>query len=151
MIRRNDLTDPTGPVMKATARQTGTTFAHRVAIRHHELIVDEPPELGGEDQGPNPQELLAASIAACTAITVEMYARRKDWDIGPVEVHCEYATADRGEPTVFDLVLRLPTTCSEEQVEKLSAIAAKCPVHRTLDGEIVFRERVEQRPPDEAT
>jgi putative redox protein len=137
--------------MKATARQTGTTFTHRVAIRDHELIVDEPPDLGGEDQGPNPQELLAASIATCTAITVEMYARRKGWEIGPVEVDCEYSSAERGEPTVFDLVLRLPTNCTEEQVEKLSAIAARCPVHRTLEGEIVFRERVEQRPAGEPT
>jgi putative redox protein len=137
--------------MKAIARQTGTPFTHRVAIRQHELIVDEPPDLGGEDQGPNPQELLAASIAACTAITVEMYARRKGWEIGPVEVQCEYTAAERGEPTVFDLVLRLPTTCTADQVEKLSTIAARCPVHRTLDGEVVFRERVEQRPPDELT
>jgi putative redox protein len=137
--------------MKAIARQTGTPFTHRVAIRQHELIVDEPPDLGGEDQGPNPQELLAASIAACTAITVEMYARRKGWEIGPVEVQCEYGAAERGEPTVFDLVLWLPTTCTADQVEKLSAIAARCPVHRTLDGEVVFRERVEQRPPDELT
>jgi putative redox protein len=138
-------------MIKATARQTGTTFTHRVAIRQHALVVDEPPDLGGEDHGPNPQELLAASVAACTAITVEMYAKRKGWEIGPVEVDCEYSSAERGEPTVFDLVLRLPSTCSDEQVEKLSAIAARCPVHRTLDGEIVFRERVERGAPAEAT
>ena len=129
---------------KASARQTGPPFTHRVTIRQHELTVDEPGEMGGEDQGPSPQELLAASLASCTAITLEMYARRKDWDIGPVEVECEYGPAEPGAPTVFNLVLRLPTACTEEQVERLRMIAAKCPVHRTLDGDVVFRERIER-------
>ena len=133
----------------AIARHAGKGFTHRVTIREHELIVDEPEELGGEDQGPSPQELLAASIAACTAITVEMYARRKVWDVAPVEVRCDYAPAERGQPTVFDVVLRLPSACSRQQIEKLSMIAGRCPVHRTLEGEIVFRERVEQGAPDE--
>jgi putative redox protein len=135
---------------KAITRPTGTAFTHRVVVRHHDLIVDEPPELGGEDRGPTPQELLAASLASCTAITVEMYARRKGWEIGPVEVECEYASPEhRGKATTFELVLRLPGGCSEEQVQKLSAIAARCPVHRTLEGEVVFHERVEQRGQDE--
>lgn len=138
------------PAHQATASQIGTAFTHRVAINDHELLVDEPKELGGEHQGPNPQQLLAASIASCTAITVEMYARRKGWEIGPVEVECTYVTAERGQPTIFELVLRLPSTCSEEQVERLSVIAAKCPVHRTIEGEVVFRERVEQRVTDES-
>jgi putative redox protein len=73
-----------------------------------------------------------------------MYAKRKGWNIAPVEVECEYEPAGRGEPTVFNLVLRLPRTCSEEQVEKLRVIAAKCPVHRTLEGEVAFRERIER-------
>jgi putative redox protein len=132
-------------VKKATARQTGT-FTHRVTIRHHELTVDEPGEMGGEDQGPSPQELLAASLASCTAITLEMYAQRKGWNIGPIEVECDYTPAERGAPTVFNLVLRLPSACSDEQVERLRMIAAKCPVHRTLDGEVVFRERIDREP-----
>jgi putative redox protein len=129
---------------KATARQTGTTFTHRVTIRQHELTVDEPEEMGGEDQGPSPQELLAASLASCTAITLEMYAKRKEWNIDPVEVECEYTPPETGSPTTFNLVLRFPSTCSDEQVERLRAIAAKCPVHRTLEGEVAFRERVER-------
>src|SRR5436305_14825825 len=126
----------------ATARQTDT-FTHRVTIRRHELTVDEPREMGGADQGPSPQERLVASLASCTAITMEMYAQRKGWAIVPIEVECEYTPAERGAPTVFNLVLRLPKTCSEEQIERLRVIAAKCPVHRTLDGEVVFDEHVE--------
>lgn len=130
--------------MKAIARRaSGTSLAHRVEIRQHELAVDEPVEMGGEDTGPTPQELLAASLASCTAVTIEMYASRKGWDIGVVEVECEYAPADRGGPTSFTLVLRLPVGCSEEQIERLGAIAAKCPVHRTLEGEVSFEQRIE--------
>ncbi len=105
--------------------------------------MDEPIEQGGEDEGPSPQELLAASLASCTAVTIEMYAKRKGWDIGPVEVQCEYTPADRGTPTSFTLELRLPAGCSDEQIERLSAVAAKCPVHRTLEGEVSFEQRVE--------
>jgi putative redox protein len=130
--------------MKATAKQLSAgALAHRIEIRRHALVSDEPRDQGGDDSGPTPQELLAASLAACTAITLEMYAQRKQWAIGPVEVECEYSQAERGQPTELRLVLRLPNTCSEEQVERLRAIAAKCPVHRTLQGHVTFAERVE--------
>jgi putative redox protein len=130
--------------MKATARRTtANTFTHRVDVRSHHLTIDEGPEHGGEDEGPNPQELLAASLASCTAVTMEMYARRKGWNLGPVEVQVEYTPAERGCPTKFKLSLRLPPGLSEEQVERLGVIAAKCPVHRTLDGEVMFDERIE--------
>jgi putative redox protein len=119
-------------------------FRHTVRVRSHDVTIDEPTESGGHDDGPSPQELLAASLASCTAVTMEMYAARKGWDIGGVEVSCEYAPAERGCPTRFAIVLRLPNGLSDEQVERLRVIAAKCPVHRTLDGEVMFDERVER-------
>jgi putative redox protein len=129
--------------MKATAhRSATTTFCHHVDIRNHNVTVDEPHERGGEDEGPSPQELLAASLASCTAITMEMYAKRKGWDIGEVEVAVEYTPAERGCPTRFKLDLRLPAGCTKEQRERLQVIAAKCPVHRTLEGEVMFEDRV---------
>ena len=129
--------------MKATATQEAG-FRHVVKVRSHEVTADEPTAHGGGDAGPSPQELLAASLASCTAVTMEMYAARKRWDISGVEVQCEYTPAERGCPTRFNLVLRLPDRLSEEQVERLRVIAAKCPVHRTLDGEVMFDERVER-------
>lgn len=129
--------------MQATARRTDG-FKHSVQVRDHQIIVDEASEAGGSDAGPDPQEMLAVSLASCTAITIEMYANRKGWDIGPVEIDVEYSPAERGKPTKFDLVLRLQDGLSEEQVERLKVIAAKCPVHRTLDGEVMFNERVER-------
>jgi putative redox protein len=74
---------------------------------------------------------------------MEMYAKRKGWDIGPVEVQCEYSPAERGCVTNFKIILRLPSGCTQEQVDRLRIIAAKCPVHRTLDGEVHFDERIE--------
>jgi putative redox protein len=130
------------PAMKAVARRTGT-FAHEIDVREHRLKADEGHETGGDDEAPSPQELLAASLASCTAITVEMYAKRKGWDIGEVEVEAEYTPAERGAPTRFKLTMRLPNNLSDEQVERLSVIAAKCPIHRTLDGEVMFDERIE--------
>jgi putative redox protein len=130
--------------MKASVRRDGATFRHTVQVRDHQFMVDEPLDAGGDDSGPDPQELLAVSLAACTAITLEMYAARKGWDIGHVEVDAEYIPAERGCPTKFELVLRLPDNMPDDQVERLRVIAAKCPVHRVLDGEVMFQERIER-------
>ena len=128
--------------MRATARQL-ENLRHDVKVRRHTITSDEPKEHGGEDSGPSPQELLAASLASCTAITMEMYARRKGWDISGLAVDCEYTAAERGCPTKFAMVYRFPAHLTDEQAEKLTVIAAKCPVHRTLEGEVAFEERVE--------
>jgi putative redox protein len=130
--------------MKAIARRTAaSTFTHQLDVRQHHLTIDEGANHGGDDEGPSPQELLAAALASCTAVTMEMYAKHKGWELGPVEVECEYTPAERGCPTKFKLAVRLPSGLSEEQIERLGVIAAKCPVHRTLDGEVMFDERIE--------
>ena len=128
--------------LRATARQL-ENLRHDVKVRRHTITADEPSDHGGGDSGPSPQELLAASLASCTAITMEMYARRKGWDVAGLAVDCEYIPAERGCPTKFALVYHMPAHLSEDQAEKLSVIAAKCPVHRTLEGEVAFEERVE--------
>lgn len=130
--------------MKALARRVKPdAYTHEVQIRQHRLTADEPPDQGGDDQGPTPQELLAASLAACTAITLDMYAQRKGWDLSQAEVECTYDQPERGAPTQFQLTLRLPAELDDEQRERLRVIAAKCPVHRTLEGEVSFTDRVE--------
>lgn len=131
--------------MKAISTRAGA-LRQTVQIRQHQLYADEPAERGGADSGPCPEELLAASLASCSAITMEMYATRKGWDVRDVEVVCDYNPADRGHPTRFHLTLRFPDTLSEEQVDRLRVIAAKCPVHRILDGEVMFEEHVERLP-----
>jgi putative redox protein len=128
--------------MKAVARRTGGSYRHEIEIGGHELVSDEPTEAGGDDAGPNPQELLAASLASCSAITMEMYAARKGWDIGDVAVEVDYEPAQRGSPTRFCMEVRLPKELPEEQRQKLMQIVAKCPVHRTLEGEVMFEEKL---------
>ena len=141
LINRSSHTASSG--MKATARRR-EGYTHDVALGRHTITADEPSFQGGQDLGPSPQELLAASLASCTAITMEMYADRKGWNIDGLEVDCTYTPAERGCPTRFELVMRMPPHLTEEQVERLQVIAAKCPVHRTLEGEVAFDERIEQ-------
>ena len=129
--------------MRASAQRIGG-YRHVVKVRQHRLNSDEPVDAGGNDAAPCPQELLAASLATCTAVTMEMYAARKGWSLRDVEVEVEYTPAERGCPTKFRLTLRLPSDLSDEQVQRLKVIATKCPVHRTLDGEVMFDERVER-------
>ena len=129
--------------MRATSRRVDGRLEQKVEIRGHALTADEPRDQGGQDSGPSPQELLAASLASCMAITMEMYAKRKGWDIGDIAVDVNYEPAQRGSPTKFAMSVRLPKELPEEQQEKLLQIAAKCPVHRTLEGEVMFEERVE--------
>jgi len=112
-------------------------YEHEIEIREHRLIVDETEDDGGGDAGPRPTELLAAALASCTAITLEMYANRKDWELGDVEVAVEFGTPTRETPAKLDVKIRIPAELDDEQREKLLVIAAKCPVHRTLAAQDV--------------
>ena len=129
--------------MRATARRENGTLKHEIEVGRHQLTADEPVTAGGTDSGPSPQEMLAASVPSCSAITMELYAQRKGWDIGDVAVDVDYEPAQRGSPTKFRMAVRLPKELPEDQREKLMQIVAKCPVHRTLEGEVMFDERVE--------
>ena len=129
--------------MRATSRRVDGRLEQDVQVRDHRLTADEPKEHGGDDSGPSPQELLAASLASCTAITIEMYAHRKGWDVGEISVDVRYEPAQRGSPTRFKMEVELPKELPEDQRERLMQIGAKCPVHRTLEGEVMFEETVE--------
>lgn len=109
-------------------------YAHDVEVDGHTVRVDEPPEAGGEGSGPRPTTLLGASLAGCIAITVEMYAQRKGWDVGQLEVDVEMLY-DGVVPTTFEVGLKLPDHLDAEQKQRLLVIATKCPVHKVLAGE----------------
>jgi putative redox protein len=120
-------------------------FAHDVEIEGgHEIVLDEPASVGGSDRGPSPTQLLAASLAGCTAITLELYAERKGWDLGALEVEVDFASEGQA-PAAFEVVLRLPESFDEEQRQRLLKIAARCPVHKVLASEssIAISDRVE--------
>ena len=109
-------------------------YQHDIEIRDHRLVADEPEDEGGDDAGPRPTELLAASLASCTAITIEMYADRKGWELGTVEVTVEYEPASTYEPPRFDVTIRTPLEkeLTDEQRKRILVIAGKCPIHRVL-------------------
>lgn len=110
-------------------------YAHDVEIEGgHRLRADEPGAIGGTDTGPSPTRLLGASLASCIAITVEMYAERKGWEVGPVEVDVEVGY-EGPVPTDFEVGLKLPAGLDDEQRRRLLVIATKCPVHKVLAGE----------------
>ena len=117
---------------------------HEVELREHRLVVDEPEEKGGTDLGPAPPELLAASLATCTAITIEMYADRKEWGLGTVEVEVEHTGATRDDPPSFDVTITLGAELSAEARDKILIIAGKCPVHRVLKSQdVVINDTLE--------
>jgi putative redox protein len=131
--------------MRVVARRR-EGFVHEVDIEDgaHSLLVDEPVVAGGTDAGPAPTRLVAAGLASCIAITMEMYAERKGWDLGEVEVevNVEY---EKYVPRSFAATIQLPEELDEEQRSRLLAIARKCPVHKALAEQtpVEIEERAE--------
>jgi putative redox protein len=130
--------------VKVVARRTAG-YAHDVEIEDgHVIRIDEPAAAGGTDAGPAPTRLLAASLAGCTAITIEMYAERREWEVGQVEVDVDVEYRD-GAPQSFAVTLRLPSELSDEQRKRLLVVAGKCPVHRLIAGEteVTIADKIE--------
>ncbi len=132
--------------MRVTARRRGEEgFTHEVEIEGgHKLVIDEPAEAGGADLGPKPTLLLASSLAGCTAVTLELYAERKGWELGEVavDVDVEY---ERAVPKSFDVTVHLGADLDEEQRARLLTIAGKCPVHKVIAAqtEVTVSDRIE--------
>ena len=120
------------------ARPTGKgRFQAEIAVRGGTIIADEPVEAGGDGTGPTPYELLAAALAACTAMTLKLYAERKGWALPPFSVAAAHsivpAGADGSPPRdLFSRHIAFEGPLGAEEQEKLLGIADKCPVHRTL-------------------
>jgi putative redox protein len=127
-----------GPARNVIARPTGKgRFQAEIAVRGGNIIADEPVEAGGGGTGPTPYELLAAALAACTAMTLKLYAERKGWTLPPFSVEAAHrivpAGAD-GTPSrdVFNRHIAFEGPLGPEEQAKLLGVADKCPVHRTL-------------------
>jgi putative redox protein len=119
-------------------------YEHEIEIGEHRLIADEPEEKGGRNRGPTPTELLAGALASCTAITMEMYADRKEWGLGTVEAAVDFTKATNDEPATFDVRIRIGAELSEENRERLLTIAGKCPVHKALKAQdVVIHDSLE--------
>ncbi len=99
--------------------------------RGHELIADEPPDVGGTDHGPRPGDLVRMGLAACTAITLRMYADRKNWPVEQIRVQVSNTPFD-GNKTAFSIHVEVKGKLNEEQQNRLLQIANLCPVHKML-------------------
>lgn len=139
--------------MPVTAHST-TGLQVEVQAGRHRLVADEPAGVG-DDAGPNPYDLLLSALAACTVMTVQLYTRRKGWPLEKVEVavdhrkihardcaDCESDPAARVD--VIEVRLGFRGDLTAQQVDRLLEIAGRCPVHRTLAGEIKIRTALAQ-------
>lgn len=115
---------------RATAHIGTTNFATTIKVGERTLISDEPAALGGLDAGPAPYDLLLASLGACTAITLRMYAQRKQWDLQAVDIALHHAKVDKRSR--IERVITLSGDLSPEQRARLAEIAERTPVTLTL-------------------
>ena len=104
------------------------------------LIADEPITHGGKATGMTPMELLASSLAACTCITLRMYANRKQWEVQSIETHIDIESKDN--QTIFERKISFKGTLSNEQTERLLHIANHCPVHKLLTNTIIINTSI---------
>ena len=116
-------------------------FATDVRMAGHRVVADEPDDKGGTGRGATPSDLLLGALASCTAITLRMYADRKGWPLDTARVDVDWDQAPDQDKTTKAIrrVLHLTGELDEEQRQRLKEIAERCPVHRTLSGEISIR------------
>lgn len=120
--------------MQVTTTRGNDKLQYKLQIGKHQLLTDAPEALGGDDTGPEPHDLLAASLAACTALTVTMYAKRRGMALDDVRVAIDHAQEDGAY--VLHRHIEFVGALSQEERERLLDIANKCPVHKTLSGAI---------------
>lgn len=117
-----------------TARIGRDLYRTELSVRNQKIIADEPAADGGADLGPKPTELLAMSLAGCTAITVRMYANRKQWNLESLEVTVTHEVVDK--KSVFQRKVHPVGNLSAEERERLLQVANACPVHKILTNPI---------------
>lgn len=113
-------------------------FTTSISSVDHGLIADEPIAVGGDNLGMAPYELVCSGLAACTVMTIKLYAERKDWDISEVFCYVSHSKEKVEEEyvDVFSKSLQFVGNLDEKQQERLRQIAGKCPVHKTLEREV---------------
>ena len=125
------MTTPTDGALAASAHaRCELKYQVQATARRHELRADEPVAAGGTDTAPTPLELLTTGLAACTAITLRMYAERKGWELGTVKVDCRAFVEGTGYR--FERAIRLGAPLGDEQRARLGEIAEKTPVTRIV-------------------
>lgn len=109
-----------------------TAYITEIKSDKNTIISDEPKDLGGENAGFSPMELLAASLGSCTAITLRMYAERKEWDLKDVKVEVNFERDAEKNESVITRTIHLEGNLDERQRAKLLNVANNCPMHKVL-------------------
>lgn len=127
-------------------------FTTSIQTKNHTLIADEPASVGGSDFGPSPYEYLNAALAACTVMTLKMYAERKKWDLEEVFVYISHSRKHSDDlqieiekPKYLDHIskkLKFVGNLDDTQKERLKEIASRCPVHKTIASEVIFETQI---------
>jgi len=122
---------------------------------NHELVADEPKDVGGSNKGPDPYDFLLMSLGSCTAITLKMYADRKKWAVEDIYVElrqfkdhatdCEDCDDKSAKIDKIEKEIIVKGDLSQEQLDKLLEISHKCPVNRTLKGEVEMNATIVQK------
>ena len=121
--------------MRAVVSRFGSGhFQQALDVGSDHFVSDIEQEKGGNSSGPSPHEYLAAALAACTGMTLKMYAGRKSWDLQDAIVRVDIERIDEVE--IFKRSIELLGNLDAEQRERLLEIANKCPVHKALAGKI---------------
>ncbi len=133
-------------------RDKTNKFLTHIQTGAHALLADEPADVGGEDRGPSPYQLLTAALGACTAMTMRMYADRKGWEINEIKVHlnhekkhsddCVDCEKSSSKIDHFERIIEIESELNDSQRQRLLEIANKCPVHRTLENEVKVETRL---------
>jgi len=131
---------------QVVARLGSEGYTTDLMVGRHGMLADESEQLGGNDFGPSPYELLNASLGSCTAMTLQMYARRKKWDLQEVKVHlsfsrsykedCEACSKEERRLESIEKCIELKGNLDDAQKARLLEIADRCPIHRTLLGNL---------------
>ena len=123
-----------------TVTNTGGRYETVIHTGTHQLVADEPVDKGGTNLGPAPHQLLLSSLGTCIAITVRMYADRKQWPLDSVRVILNMDERTAEGPVVIRRRLEFTGGLDDDQRRRLSDIASRCPVHKTLTGEITVTD-----------
>jgi putative redox protein len=148
----NTMISSDGEQLVAHLNLVEDNFTTSIQTKKHSFIADEPESIGGDNFGPSPYDYLSAGLAACTVMTLKMYAERKKWDLEEVFVYITYSKKHSDDleievdkPTRFDHLnkkLKFIGNLDEKQVKRLKEIASKCPVHKTLQNEVIIDTEV---------
>lgn len=118
-------------------------FQVRVSTSHSTLLADEPVNFGGLGSGPNPFDLICASLGACTAMTVRLYAERKGWLLARLQVRVRHSKTGSNAQDTFERVISFGGGVGDDQQRRLLEIAGRCPVHRLLERGATITTQVE--------